>query len=76
MQQGQWSLMPPQRHEQRVGHELDRHGACRRAADHAARLQIQVGGEVQVALGGQDLGEVGDPALVRAGGLELAIEQV
>jgi hypothetical protein len=64
------------RHDQCVEDKLRCHGVTHRPADDAPREQVDDGSDVQPALGGPDIGEVGDPHLVRRVGGELAIEHV
>ena len=65
MQQGVGLAPAPDRHHQRVGDELRRHRCTHRPAHDTAREQVDHGSHVQPALGGPDVGKVGDPLLVR-----------
>jgi hypothetical protein len=71
MQQAVGLAAPPDRHDQRVGDELGRHLGFHRPADDTAGEQVDDGGHVEPSLGGPDVGEVGDPLLVRRRCLEL-----
>ena len=66
---------------------LDRHQQCRRGqlgaqmiahrpADHLARCQIEHRGQVEPAFTGRDVGDVGQPDLVRRTRLEVLPQQV
>jgi hypothetical protein len=76
MRQGIGFSATPDRHHQRVGHELGGHGVAHRPADHPPGEQVDDGRAIEPALGGPDVGEVGHPLLVRSIGRELAIEHV
>lgn len=47
-----------------------------RPADNPAAVQIHDGGQVEPALIGLDVGDIGQPDLVRSSGDEVAIEQI
>ena len=64
------------RHHQRVRDELGGHRDAHRPADHRVREQVDHGSDVESAFGGPDVGEVGNPFLVRCCGLELPIQHV
>ena len=49
---------------------------CHRPADNPAAVQIHDGGQKEPALIGLDIGDVGEPDLVRRGGGEVPLEQV
>ena len=66
----------PDRYHQRVRNQLGRHRGAHRPTDDTAREQVDDGGRVEPALCRPDVGEVGDPFLVRRRGLELPIQHV
>ncbi len=66
----------PDGHHQRIEHELGGHLRAHRPADGAAAEEIQDDRQIQPAFAGADVGEVGDPLLVGAGGLKLPVEHV
>ena len=76
MQQGVRLAASPDRHQQSIGDELRRHLRLNRPADDAAREPVDDGGDVEPALRGPDIGEVGDPFAVRLIGFELPVERV
>ena len=45
-------------------------------ADDAAVVQVTDAGEVELAVTGGELGDIGDPSLVRCRGREVAVQQV
>src|ERR1700722_4306152 len=47
-----------------------------RPADNPAAVQVHDGGQIEPALSGLDVGDVGEPDPVRRGGGEVAVEQV
>ena len=63
-------------HPQRVGDERRVGDGAHRPADDPPAEAVQHAGEVQHALAGRDLLEVRAPQLVRAGRLEVALDQV
>ena len=74
--QSRLGLAQPVRHLQRVEHELGaRVGGELPADDHPAEA-VEDEGQVDEALPGPEVGEIADPLLVRAGGGELALEEV
>ena len=74
MQQG--VRLSPDRHHQRIGHELSGHGVAHRPSDRTAREQVDHDGDIEPSLSGPDVGEVCDPPLVGRLGGELAVENV
>jgi hypothetical protein len=66
----------PDGHQKGVRNQLRCHAGAHRPADHPAREQVDDGRHVEPALGGPDVGEVGDPLLVRPLGLELPVQKV
>ena len=76
VQQRVWLASTPDRHHERVGDELRGHLGLHRPADHPAGEKVDDGRNIQPALCGPDIGEVGDPALVGPLGMELPIERV
>ena len=66
----------PNRHDQRVCHELRGHSGLHRPADDSPRVQVEHRGDVQPAFRRPEVGEVGDPFLVRRVRLELAVQNV
>src|SRR3981081_98061 len=52
------------------------HASAHRPADHPAREQIDHGRYVEPALGRPDVGEIGDPLLVRPLGRELPVQKI
>jgi hypothetical protein len=76
MQQGVALSTSPDRHHQRISHELGGHSVAHRPSDHAAREQVDDDSDVELPFGGPDVGEVGDPPPVGRLGGELAVEDV
>ncbi|MGY2933199.1 hypothetical protein ACVWZ6_002801 [Bradyrhizobium sp. GM6.1] len=76
MHQGIRLAAPPDRHQQGVRNQLGGHAGAHRPADHPAREQVDHRRHIEPALSRPDVGEVGDPLLVRALGLELPIQKV
>jgi hypothetical protein len=76
MQQRVGFAPPPDGHQQCICHELCRHGGTHRPTHYPAREQVDHRRHIEPALSGPELGEVGDPRLVRTLGGELAIQQV
>ena len=66
----------PDRHHQRVGDELGRHGRAHRPTHHPAREQVEHGRHIEPALARPDVGEVGHPFAVGRRRLEAAAEHV
>ncbi len=66
----------PDRHQQCIRDQLRGHAGAHRPADHAAREQIDHGRHIEPALGGPDVGEVGNPLLVRSLGRKLPVQNV
>jgi hypothetical protein len=67
---------PPDGHQQCVGHELRRHRCTHRPAHHSTRKQVDHRCHKEPTLGRPEIGEVGDPLLVRTLGGELPVQQV
>ena len=67
---------PPDSHQQRVCNELRCHVGVHRPADHPVREQVDDGRYIEPASGRPDVGEVGDPLLVRPLGGKLGIQKV
>jgi hypothetical protein len=67
---------PPDGHQKSIRYQLCRHGRTHRPAHHAAREQIDHRCHIEPALGRPEVGEVGDPLLVRTLGGELPVQQV
>jgi hypothetical protein len=67
---------PPDRHDQSVRDQLSHHRGAHRPADNAAGEEIDDDGNIEPALGRPEIGEVGNPLLVRLLGLELAVEEI
>jgi len=65
-----------QRHVERSDDQGGLHGRIHGPADDLARVQIEDGGEVEPALVGADVGDVGHPLLVRRGRGEIAVDDV
>ena len=76
VQQGHGSAPAPHGHHQRVHHELGGHALLHRPAHDATGVQVQHRSHVQPTFCCPDVGEVGHPLLVRAIGLELAVQHV
>ena len=76
MQHGVGLSASPDRHHQRIGHELSGHGVAHRPSDHAAREQVDDDSDVEPPLGRSNVGEVDDPPLVGRLGGKLAVEDV
>src|ERR1700739_3251982 len=55
-----------------AGAQMIRH----RPADNPAAVQIHDGGQIEPAPIGLDVGDIGEPDLVRSGGAEAAVEQI
>lgn len=66
----------PDGHNQRVGRELHRHRRLHRSPHDALREQIDHGSHVQLALTRPDVGDVGDPFLIRRGCDRLPIKHI
>ena len=71
-----WWAAPPDRHLQRVDDELGTHVIGDRPADHPTAPGVDHDGEVDLALGGGMLGDIGDPQPVGTLRCELAVHQV
>ena len=71
-----WLAAAPKRHHERVHHQLRRHLGLHRPADDAAGEEVQDHSQIEPAFSGVDVGEVGNPFLIRCRGFELAIEYV
>ena len=76
VQQGVRLAAPPDRHDEGVGDQLSGHTGTHRPTNDAPREQIDDGCHVEPTLGRPDVGEVGDPLLVRPLRRELTIEKV
>ena len=76
MQQGIRLAPAPDRHDERICHELSRHTGLHRPAYDAAREQIYDGSDVEPALGGPDISEVGDPFPARDIGREPPVQKI
>ena len=70
MQQRHRLAPSPHSHHQCIGHELRGHAGLHRPAHCTARVQVKHHRHVQPSLGRPDVGEVGDPLLVRRVSLE------
>jgi len=66
----------PEGHRQRVDDEQRVLVFVHRPADGAAMAQVADGGEVELALAGGELGDVGDPAQVRSLGTEHSLQPI
>src|SRR6266545_3255548 len=64
------------RHLQCVGDELGAQVVGHRPADDPAAVEVLDGDEVEPALPGAQVGDVGDPAAVRSAGGEVALEEI
>ena len=67
---------PPDGHHEGVRNQLRCHAGAHRPANHPAREQVDDSRHVEPALGGPDVGEVGDPLLVRPLGCKLPVQKV
>ena len=76
MQQAVGLAAAPDRHDEGVGDELGGHASTHRPADHTAREQVDDGRNIEPTLSRPDVGEVGDPLLVRRRRLEGSIEDI
>ncbi len=76
MQQGVGPPTPPDGHDEGIWDELRGHFGLHRPADHAPREQINDGCNIEPALGGPHIGEVGGPLLVRSISMKRAIQNV
>ncbi len=65
-----------ERHREGVGDELGAQVVGHRPADDPAAVEILHGDEVEPALPGTEVGDVGDPAAVRGAGGEVAVEEI
>jgi len=63
-------------HLERVHHQLGSHVRLKLPANDHPAEDIEDEGEVAEALPGADVGDVGDPLLVRPGGGEVALDEV
>src|SRR5947209_10789170 len=66
----------PERGGERIECELPGDGLAHRPANHAAREEIEDHGEVEPALAGPEVRDVGHPRRVRGGDRELPVEHV
>jgi hypothetical protein len=71
-----WRVPARQRHRQRVADELGAHVIGHAPADDREAVEVLHGDEVQPALPGSEVGDVGDPAAVRRARGEVTIKQV
>lgn len=74
-QAGIWPLRRdchPQRRQRQLGAQMIRH----RPADDLAAVEVHDRGQIEPALISLDIGDVGEPDVVRRGGDEVALEQV
>lgn len=69
-------LAAADRHHQGVDGELGGASIAHRPADHAPGVAVDDSGQVQLAFAGRELGQVGDPTLIRPGRREVATEQI
>jgi hypothetical protein len=69
-------LSPPHGHQQGLQGEVGGHARLRRPADHAARKQVDDDTQIQPALVGLDVGDVGHPDLIGRRGLEPLLQPV
>ncbi len=67
---------PCEAHHQRVADELGVDRAAHGPAHDTARPQIKNGSEIEPALAGADLGDIGGPEHVRPDGVEVATHQI
>jgi len=67
---------PVERHLQRVEDEFGSHVIGHRPADDPPRERVLDGGEIEPALPGAQVGDVGHPQHVRCGGAKLAPDEV
>ena len=74
--QGAGFAASPQRHQQRITDHLGLHGVAHGPAHDAARVQVHDRCCIQPAFSRPDIGEVRCPLLVRAMGLEVALQMV
>ena len=63
-------------HLERVEHQLGPHVRCELPADDLAAVAVEDEGEVDEAVPGADVGQVGDPFLVRPGRGEVTLQEV
>lgn len=63
-------------HCQGVEAELAVDAFAQRPTYHHTREQVEYGGDVEPALAGPNVGDVGDPDLIRCGRGEVTVEQV
>ena len=76
MQHGIRRTPPPDRHHQRIGHQLRGHRRTHGPPDHPSREEIHDRGDVEPAFGGPEIREVGDPFAVRQRGVEHPVEYI
>jgi hypothetical protein len=63
-------------HVQGIQNQLGSQMVCHRPADHLAAPDIHDDRQIEEARHGRNVGDVGDPQLVGAGGLEVAVHQI
>ena len=76
MQQRLDGAAPPDGHNQRVGHQLRRHGRVHGPPNHAPRKEIEHDGDVEPPFARPHAGEVRDPFLIRGRRGELPTEHI
>ena len=69
-------LAPPDRHEQRLQHDVRGLTALHCPTDNPAGIEIDDDREIGEALGGPDIGDVRDPCPVRSLDVELPVERI
>ncbi len=63
-------------HLERVEHELGTHVRCELPPDDPSAVAVEDEGEVDEAVPCSDVGEIGDPFLVRAARGEVALQEI
>lgn len=71
-----WPPSTPERHQQHIGHHLRIHRIAHRPANDAVRVQVYGSGNEQPAFSRPDVGNIGDPFLVRRIGFKPAVKVI
>lgn len=76
MQQAVGLAPKSDRHDKGIGDQLGSHGATHRPTDDAPGVEVEGYGNIEPALGGPDVGKIGDPLLVGRRRLENPVQDV
>ena len=66
----------PERHVERIWHQLGAQMGLHRPADNPAAERVENHGQVEEAGPGRDVGYIGDPQAIGRGGREVAFDQI